>query len=560
VPHEALWTISGEFSDEEQSPVDGDDVEAIEDSDDEQGEFSQFDWSKFDIGNGGDLSSWEQLGAGYDREFANIGESPHLAPSDGSKGLPPEEKLTAYDLAICKAFAYKVKTQTTDTAWPMTSYAFPQDPPLPGLDQLRSRVAFLAGFKPQLYDCCPNSCICYSGPHDKLTACPYCRESRFHADGQPRKRFTYIPLEPRLRAFATNTRLAKMRQYRANYQHETGKIADVFDSKCYRNLRTENIKIGETTLPQKYFADARDVALGLSTDGFAPFKRRKQTAWPLIIFDYNLPPDVRFHLEHILSVGVIPGPKKPKDADSFLWPLVQELFRLARGVPAFDVLSGTRFALRAFLILVFGDIPAIAMVMRMKGHNGYAPCRMCNIRGLPVPDSAGKTLYVPLDRSTHPNVICNALVVKHYDPRDLPLRTHNEFMQQADEVDLSETNKDAIRLSREYGIKGQPVLSHLHSLKFPLSFPYDFMHLIWENILKNLILHWTGAFKGLDDGVECYELSGVIWRGVGDYMARAGSTVPSAYGVRVLNIALDGVSVSAEMWSFWALFVGPVLL
>jgi len=38
----------------------------------------------------------------------------------------------------------------------------------------------------------------------------------------------------------------------------------------------------------------------------------------LIIFNYNLPPDVRFHINNILALGVIPGPKKPIDADSFL--------------------------------------------------------------------------------------------------------------------------------------------------------------------------------------------------------------------------------------------------
>jgi hypothetical protein len=46
------------------------------------------------------------------------------------------------------------------------------------------------------------------------------------------------------------------------------------------------------TLPWKYFKDDRDMALGLSTDVFAPFKKHKLTAWPLIIFNYNLPPEI----------------------------------------------------------------------------------------------------------------------------------------------------------------------------------------------------------------------------------------------------------------------------
>ena len=259
--------------------------------------------------------------------------------------IPPnlEQKLAAYDLAICRAFAYKIKTQTTDRDWPMTSFAFPQDPPLPALDELRSRVSFLAGLTPELYDSCPNSCICYTGSRAELDSCPYCKEARFHSYGKPRKKFTYLPLIPRLSAFAANPRLAQLRQYRANYKHEAGKTADVFDSKCYQSLRTKRIKVGDTTLPQKYFSDDHDVALGLSTDGFSPFKRRKLSAWPLIVFDYNLPPELRFHLVSIMSLGVIP--KKTKDADSFLWPFVHEMLRLASGVPAFDILLNARFVL-----------------------------------------------------------------------------------------------------------------------------------------------------------------------------------------------------------------------
>src|SRR4051812_7354278 len=95
---------------------------------------------------------------------------------------------------------------------------------------------------------------------------------------------------------------------------------------------------------QFFFGCSRH-CIGLSTDGFGPFHRRKQTAWPLLLFNYNLPPDIRFHIKNILCVGVIPGPKKPKDFDSFLWPLVQELLKLALGVRTFDVTSCELFLL-----------------------------------------------------------------------------------------------------------------------------------------------------------------------------------------------------------------------
>ena len=142
----------------------------------------------------------------------------------------------------------------------------------------------------------------------------------------------------------------------------------------------------------------------MSTDGFAPFRRRKKTCWPLLLYNYNLPPEIRFHLQYILCIGIIPGPNKSKDFDSFFWPAVKELLKLAMGIRVFDVAQSELFPLRAYLILVFGDIPALSMVMRIKGHNGLRPCHMCHIKGLRIPNSRATTHYVPLDRSRHPDV------------------------------------------------------------------------------------------------------------------------------------------------------------
>ncbi|KAI5898155.1 uncharacterized protein SCHCODRAFT_02684399 [Schizophyllum commune H4-8] len=217
--------------------------------------------------------------------------------------------------------------------------------------------------------------------------------------------------------------------------------------------------------------------------------------------------------------------------------------------------------LETYLILVFGDIPAVSLVLRMKGHNGYSPCRMCHITGVPSLEDKSRVLYVPLDRSSHPKVLETPDDhVAAYDPLDLPLRTHTDFMAQAKEVQAATTNAEAEALSREYGIKGIPALSHLPSLTLPDCAPYDLMHLIFENLLPNLIKHWTGEFKGLDDGKEAYQFTQAIWEAIGLDTANAGQYYPSAYGPRVPNIALDRSNFSAEMASFWMSYIGPVVL
>jgi hypothetical protein len=158
--------------------------------------------------------------------------------------------------------------------------------------------------------------------------------------------FNYLPFIPRLVAMYANPTKAKEMQYRAfEHEHTPGKISDIFDSYIYRRLLGERVVIKGSNASHIYFSDPRDVALGLSTDGFCPFRRRKVTAWPLILFDYNLAPEVRFHDDNRIDLGTIPGPNKPKDFDSFAWLAFEEFMRLQHGIRAFDVLTDEFFLL-----------------------------------------------------------------------------------------------------------------------------------------------------------------------------------------------------------------------
>ena len=303
------------------------------------------------------------------------------------------------------------------------------------------------------------------------------------------------------------------------------------------------------TYDHKYFEDPRDIALELSLDGFQIFGTGNQSAWPIILINFNLPPDICTHLVHILCYGIIPAPRAVKDLDSFLYPLYRELVDLAAGISTVDLSREELFLLHVFLILIFGDMPAIAKIMRMKGHNGICPCWFCKIRGIRPP--TGKVYYVPLWRVDASD---------HYDAMALPKRTHERFLEQAGEVVLAPTNAEEDHLSTKYGIKGIPLFSLLGSLSFPSSFPLDFMHLIFENLIPNLIGHYTGNFKDLGSGTKAYELSGDIWSAICEVGAASSKTIPSSFGAQVPNLKKEQSSVTADMWSFWAQYIGPVLL
>ncbi|KAJ8596411.1 hypothetical protein M405DRAFT_726370, partial [Rhizopogon salebrosus TDB-379] len=188
------------------------------------------------------------------------------------------EDLSISDKAILRAFAFKIKSHITEANFNMLHFAFPSAN-VPSLKMAKSRVAFLSGLEPEHYDCCMNSCYCFIGPNKTLAVCPHCNVPCYRSDGQPNKQFTYVPVIPRLISMFRNSDLAKKMTYRAHdHTHTPGSVNDVFDGSWYRELMHQNVVINGHQMPYTHFSDSRDIALGLSTDGFAPFCHRKTMA------------------------------------------------------------------------------------------------------------------------------------------------------------------------------------------------------------------------------------------------------------------------------------------
>lgn len=329
-------------------------------------------------------------------------------------------------------------------------------------------------------------------------------------------------------------------------------IIDVFDGAHYLSLLEERVTIGDEKLGHFFFSDDRDIALGISFDRFCPFKRRKQTCWLIIAFNYNLPPEERFHLDNIICLGVIPGPKQAMDTNSFLVPLVDKMLALAQGITAFDGSAKRSFILHTYIILAFGDIPAVAKMMQMKGHNSCCPCRMCTIVGVRIPfQTRNKSMYTPLWR----------LNGNSFDPLNLSLRTRSQFMSNARFVASLGTDAEEKLHATATSIKGIPILSHLSSLQFPQSFPYDFMHMIWENVVKTLTNLWCGDHTGIaDEGEEEYGLNKTVCSAIGKACKDSGDTIPATFGCRVPNIAEERGHFVTESWSQWCMYLAPALL
>ena len=77
-----------------------------------------------------------------------------------------------------------------------------------------------------------------------------------------------------------------------------------------------------------YFTDERDIALIGSTDGYQIFKQKTDDCWVIMFINANLPPNERVKKENLLISAIIPGPNQPKNFNSFLRPIVNELKEL----------------------------------------------------------------------------------------------------------------------------------------------------------------------------------------------------------------------------------------
>lgn len=362
-----------------------------------------------------------------------------------------------------------------------------------------------------------------------------------------------MPLIPILLALVAALTTAEHMTYRSQFAPTPNGTRDVYDGSHYKKLREKYVTVGGHRMKHKFFEDRRDVALGIATDGFSPFKKKGVTSWPILLVNYNLPPTLRFRREHLICVGEVPGPHKPKDMDSFLWFMITEFLQLAAGVEAFDGME--QFMLRAYLILGTGDMPAVAMLMHMLGPTGTCGCRMCSIRGVSNPAKERSTAHYPAL-----NLSKFRPQLDSYHAEALPLRTHDELLNQARKAQSASTKAERKRLATKFGIRDVPALSQLSSLEFPTSFPFGFMHLIFENLIPNMVNIWQHLFDPSLPDDDDFVIPPEVWKLIAEAGASSGTTIPSAFGAKIPNIVTERHFFTAEKWLSWTLFVAPTAL
>lgn len=125
------------------------------------------------------LYAYQRLGEAFEKELASNGESKCYLPCGKQlRSYVVNSQLTSEDKRILRLFALKARAQLTHEAFEMLPFACSGDDGEPAVnlnisfDKIELCTAFLSGLKPQRYDCCPNSCCCYVGPHADCQNCP----------------------------------------------------------------------------------------------------------------------------------------------------------------------------------------------------------------------------------------------------------------------------------------------------------------------------------------------------------------------------------------------------
>ena len=132
------------------------------------------------------------------------------------------------------------------------------------------------------------------------------------------------------------------------------------------------------------------MCLMFSIDGAQLYTLKVSDCWIYIWIVLERAPDQRYKKKYVLPGGFIPGPNKPKNLDSFIYPGMYHVAAvMMEGLSIWDAVRDYKFISYLFLIFVMADTPGMSQVDGMVGHGGALGCRLyCGLRGRHKPNSS----------------------------------------------------------------------------------------------------------------------------------------------------------------------------
>lgn len=208
---------------------------------------------------------------------------------------------------------------------------------------------------------CPKGCMLFWKGDAHVEKCHVCGSERYKKTSKgkliPAKSLFYFPITPRLQRLYATKNISEEMTWHVKNPRVHGCLAHPCDSESWKHF--------DRTFPD-FASEARNVRLGLCTDGFAPYGKfgGQYSCWPVILTPYNLPPSMCMKKPFMFLSLLIPGPKNPKgNLDVYMQPLIEELKQLwGKGVLTYDISRKQNFKLRAALLWTISDFPAYGML------------------------------------------------------------------------------------------------------------------------------------------------------------------------------------------------------
>ena len=442
----------------------------------------------------------------------------------------------------------------------MRRYTHQRDPNIKMLSyyQVERRARQLSGIISWESHMCINSCVGFTGPFADLDHCPECAAPRytqeeFEDDARiPRQVFTTFPVGPQLQSRWKHPQTAERMFYRST---KTQDLHQEFEESEIAPEIYDDILCGQTYLDATKEApiDEYDTVLMLSIDGAQLYKNKKSDCWIYIWIILDLGPDERYKIRNILPGGIIPGPEKPKNLDSFLFPGLAHVSALQReGLHIWDGYNRRRALAFIFLLLVLADAVAMAELSGSVGHHGRKGCRLlCGFVGRNK--IRGPHYYPALLR---PNGFENHRTSLHpdVDINELPDPDPVQYRQDLFHIISSRHETELAKRRFDTGIGKPSIFDGLpRILDLPTCFGGDLMHQPLINLAALLLDLWCArpAARDHDRATEWpwAVLVGDVWERHGEVVANAGKHFPTSFG-RVPRNPQEKVSSGYKAWEF----------
>lgn len=484
---------------------------------------------------------------------------------------PTRCTLDMSDTHLVKAlrhFIYSTDTSRDhyETIRKVNMAAYPGDEFL-SFDQAKRTLKKISGVVPMKHDMCTSSCAAFTGAYSDLEACPYCSAPRYHANGQPRRQFTTIPIGPVLQSFYASPQIAVEMHY---LEKRLTKISDY--------LRTHNGQMeayDDTACSHdllQAWASGRftkdDIALQLSIDGAQLYRDKASDCWMFIWIIHNLHPGLRYTKSFVIPGSFVPGPNKPREIDSYLFPSLYHLVAIQReGLKIFDASTSTEIRRSIPIIVVASaDSPGAASMSGFVGHSGKQGCRVyCGITGR---RRDGDPHYYPVMLKPDSYMINGC---SHEDVTFNDLQSFRQNISATYERNLrillsARTLAQYNRYRLQTGLCKPTLFSGVTTLGVPGIFTMDLMHLSVLNDPDLLLGLWRGTIKHYPpDDTSTWNWAVLsnkkIWRAHGDSIEAATPFIPSSFGRAPRNPA-EKINSGYKAWEFqlYIYGLGPVLL